>query len=65
MIKNNKIIFDIMINGMWYATERLPFDKKYIVGENTKEPIYNDDLIMDWVEKRRPTLKRGKYKLCF
>ena len=65
MVKNDKIIFDIMIGGMFYATERMPLDKNVVIEKCGDEYKLDVEKVMDWVEKRRPTLKRGKYEICF
>lgn len=59
------LTFDIMSNGRFVCTMRMPITLDMIVDYDGDKPILNADKIKEYVEEKRPTLKYVKYNICF
>lgn len=58
-------VFDIMVNGRFYKTMRMPMTIDIIVGYEGDKPIIDLNKVKEWVLKKCPTLKYDNYKICF
>lgn len=63
------LVFDIMLNGRFVATERMPITRDMIivetVGGGKTEEYIDMDVVCEKMLQRRPTLKNQPYKICF
>lgn len=59
------LTFDIMSNGRFVHTMRIPLTLDIIEGYEGDMPILNAEKLKQCVETRMPTLKYEKYEICF
>ena len=62
-----RITFDIMLNGRFVATERIPVTSDVMCADPNgggKNCIDMDKVLVKVLEKR-PTLKNKPYRICF
>lgn len=60
-----RITFNIMSDGRFVCTMRVPLTFDLISGYDGEKPIVNMDRLKKYVEDRRPSLKYRKYNICF
>ena len=63
MIK--KLTFDIMSNGRFVCTMRVPVTLDMVEGYDGDKPIIKAEVLKRDIETRMPSLKYMKYNICF
>ena len=61
----NNLVFDVMVDGRFYKTMRMPITIDVVVGYQGDKPIINGEKIKEWVLQKCPTLKYEKFTICF
>ena len=67
MIEYKKpISIDIMRNGIFVKTLRIPFDEKYVfANKEDGTNVLDSDKIKEYIETKMPTLKNKDYQIFF
>lgn len=65
MSEKRIIKFDVMNDGRFVCTMRMPITLDMITGYDGDTPIVDARKIQQYVEQKRPSLKRVKYNICF
>lgn len=56
--------FDVMLNGRFVCTLRMPLTARNISGFIGEKPIVKESSTRAYVEKMRPSLRGKDYKVC-
>lgn len=61
------LIFDVMLNGRFVATERMPVTRDMIITETVggKTEYIDMDVVCEKMLYKRPSLKNQPYNICF
>jgi CMP-2-keto-3-deoxyoctulosonic acid synthetase len=61
----NNLVFDVMVDGRFYKTMRMPITIDIVVDYQGDKPIINGEKIKEWVLQKCPTLKYDNFTICF
>ena len=61
----NNLVFDVMVDGRFYRTMRMPITIDIVVDYQGDKPVINGEKIKEWVLRKCPTLKYDNFTICF
>lgn len=59
------LVFDVMVDGRFYKTMRMPITIDIVVDYQGDKSIINGEKIKEWVLQKCPTLKYDNFTICF
>ena len=59
------LVFDVMVDGRFYRTMRMPITIDIVVDYQGDKPVINGEKIKEWVLRKCPTLKYDNFTICF